>query len=134
LSFVAIGIGLFVAAGAFFIYQSLRSLPQNKIPTITLNNPTPTPQEAVLLSIDSPADESVQSSRNLTISGKTDPQATLILNTDSDDQVVTPTSTGNFSLTTIIDTGVNIIHLTAVTPDGQENKKTFTVSSTTEDF
>ncbi len=134
LSFIAISIGLFVAGAAFFVYQIVRAIPQNKIPTISITNPTPTPSNAVQLSVDSPADESVITSRSLTITGKTVPDATLELTTATDDQVVTPTSAGTYSLTTVLQSGENLITITAIAPDGQESQKTFTVTSSTEDF
>ncbi len=134
LSFIAIGIGLFVAGAVFFVYQLVRTIPPSKVPTITITNPTPTPATSSLLTISSPADESVTTSRSLTITGKTVPDATLELTTPTDDQVTTPASTGDFSLTTVLQDGENLITVMAITPDGQETVQTFTVTSSTEDF
>lgn len=134
LSVIAVVIGLLVASAAFFIYQSTRSLSPNKIPTITIANPTPTASPNIYLSIDQPADQSVQNKKILNISGKTTPNATIIITTAATDQVVSPTSTGNYSVTTTLDSGENLITITAISATGEEIKKTITVTYSTEDF
>ncbi|HEX8965252.1 MAG TPA: hypothetical protein VF820_02380 [Patescibacteria group bacterium] len=134
LSVVAIFIGLLVAGVAFFIYQSTRSLNPSKISTITISNPTPTPALDIYLTVDSPIDESVQDTKPLTITGKTTPGATIIVTTDASDQVVTPATNGNYSITTTLDSGENIITLTAISQSGSEVQKTITVTYSTEDF
>lgn len=135
LSFIAVMLGLLVAAIAYFAYQSTKSIPPSKIPTITIAHPTPTPQGgSVLLTIDQPSADSVVTSRSLTISGKTNPDATIILTTATDDQVVTPTSNGNYSLTTTIASGENQIIITAVGANGDETQKAFTITESTEQF
>lgn len=134
LSVVAIFIGLLVAGVAFFIYQSTRSLNPSKIPTITISNPTPTPALDIYLTVDAPADESVQNTKALTITGRTAPGATIIVTTDSTDQVITPATNGNYSVTTTLDNGENVITLTAISQSGEEVQKAITVTYSTEDF
>ncbi len=134
LSVVAIFIGLLVAGVAFFIYQSTRSLNPSKIPTITIANPTPTPALDIYLTVDSPADESVQSTKSLTITGRTTPGATLIVTSDATDQVVTPATNGNYSVTTTLSSGENVISLTAISPSGEEVQKSITITYSTENF
>ncbi|MDE2025308.1 MAG: hypothetical protein KGJ07_02340 [Patescibacteria group bacterium] len=134
LSFIAVVIGLVVAGAAFFIYQSTKVIPPYKVPTITLQKNTPTPLPGVQLTIDQPADESVVSTRTITISGKTIPQATIVVNTDTDDEVVTPTQDGSYSLTLTIENGENAISVTAIDPTGNETTKIVTVTESSEDF
>jgi hypothetical protein len=134
LSFVAIVFGLFVAGIAFFIYQSTKTVSPNNIKTIKIQNTSPTPGAAVPLTIDSPVDESVSTTKVITVSGKTDPAATVIVSTDGTDTVVTPTSMGAFSLTVTLTDNENILRILAVMPDGKETLKTLTVNYTTEDF
>jgi hypothetical protein len=134
LSFIAVVVGLLVAGIGFFIYESTKSISPSHIPTITLNNPTPTPQANIFLSIEQPADESVTDKRSITITGKTTPDATIILNSDTDDQIVTPSAMGAFSITTTISDGENLLTFTAVNKNGDETKKIITVTSSTEDF
>lgn len=134
LSFIAVIFGLLVAGVAFFIYQSTKTISPSKITTVTINQPTPTPIPSVLLTIDQPANESVVNIKSITISGKTTPDATLVLTTDTDDQVDTPASNGNYAITTTLNDGANQITITAIAPDGQETKKTITVTYSTEEF
>lgn len=134
LSFVAVIFGLFVAGIAFFIYQSTKTVSPNNIKTIKIQNTTPTPADAVPLTIDTPADESVATSKIVTVSGKTDPNATVIVSTDTTDTIVSPSSMGAYSLTVTLTDNENILRISAVMPDGKETQKTITVNYTTEDF
>lgn len=134
LSFIAVVIGLIVAGIAFFIYQSTRVIPSYNVPTITLQKVTPTPGPGVLLTIDQPSDESVIQTRTITLSGKTAPQTTVVVNTGSDDEVVSPSQSGDYTVTLTLASGENEIVVTAIDPTGNETTKTITVTSSTEDF
>lgn len=133
LAFFAILGGLLVAGVAFYVYQSTKAISPTQIKTVRITTPTPT-NAPVLLAIDSPQDESVTTSRIVTVSGKTDSHATLIISTDTADQVVTPSATGAFTTTVTIGTDENLIHVTAITTNGEETEKTLTVTYSTEDF
>ena len=134
LAVIAIIVGLAVAGIAFFIYQSTKTIPSDKTQTIKIVTPTPTPAPSSLLSVDSPADESVVPTRSITISGKTTADATIIVNTSTDDQVVAPAANGNYSLTTTLADGENLITITAIGANGDEVTKTITVTSSLEQF
>lgn len=135
LSLIALFIGLLVAGGAFYIYQMTKQIPQNKSDTITIkSHPTPTPSSNGYLTVDSPKDASLADRKTINISGKTLPGSTIVISTESDDQVVKPTSTGSFNLTETIDDGVNIISITSIFPDGTEKTIKKLVTYTTEDF
>lgn len=137
LSFIAIMVGLLVAGIAFFIYQSTKTIPPSKLPKITINTPSPTITQqplTVTLSVDQPLDQSVVSSKSITITGKTNPDATIVVNTASDDQVATPTSTGDYSIAETLANGENEITVTAIGSNGQEISKKITVTYSTEDF
>ena len=134
LSFIAVVIGLLVAGVAFFIYQSTRIIPNAKIPKISVTHPSPTPANATTLSIDKPEDQSVVSEKNITVSGKTQNNATLIVTASGSDQVVSPTSNGSYSVSVLLDGGENLITVTAISPNGDEIKKTITVTYSTEEF
>jgi Glucodextranase, domain B len=137
LSFIAVLVGLLVAGIAFFIYQSTKTIPASKLPKITINVPSPTitlPPPTVTLSIDQPTDESIVTTRSITINGKTNPDATIVVNTATDDQVTTPTANGTFSLTVNIDDGENEITITAINAKGEEITKKLTITYSTEEF
>ncbi|HSX40283.1 MAG TPA: hypothetical protein VLF68_01580 [Candidatus Saccharimonadales bacterium] len=133
LSFVAVLAGLLVAAVAFYFYQRTKILPKNQTISLTIT-PTPRPANALFLNIDNPKDEDVVSKKVVTVSGKTFPDATIAIITDTDQQVVTPTASGDFSTTVTIEDGANIIEVTAIAPTGEEIKQLKTVTYSTENF
>lgn len=134
LSFLAVLVGLAVAGVGFYIYQTTRTVSPSTIKTITVGKATPTPASSVFLSVETPSDESVVTSKVITISGKTDPAATLMVSTDATDSVVTPSATGAFSLTVTLTGSENVITITAIDPKGNETQKKLTVAYETENF
>ena len=134
LSLIAIFSGLLVAFVIFFIYQSTKTISPNKITTFNVAKPTPTPKPAVFLTIDTPTDESVTANPTVTINGKTTPDATIIIDTATTDQVVTPSATGSYSITLDLSQGENLINITAVAADGNEVNKKLTLTYSTEAF
>lgn len=136
LSIIGIFFGLLVAGSAFYFYQRITSHPSNKkvISVNTEKGPTPSPTPSFFVNIDSPKDESVVDNKTVTIAGKTIPTATIIVSTGSNDQVVTPSSQGDFSTTATIDTDENQIIVTAIAPSGEEVKKAITVTYSTQQF
>ena len=135
LSLIALFVGLLVAGGAFYIYQMTQQIPQDKSDTITIkSHATPTPNSNNYLVIDAPKDEDLTDRKTITISGKTLPGSTVVISTESDDQVVKPTATGTFNSTQTIDDGVNILSITSVFPDGTEKTVNRSITYTTENF
>ena len=135
LSFIAVLIGILVAGVAFYLYQSTRTISQTQIQKAkNLISPTPTIAPAVLLTIEAPISEDVVDKKTIIVSGKTNPDAIVVITTTLGDQVITPTTTGSFSATVTIDDGANSIEITAIAPDGQETKVIRTVTYSTETF
>ena len=135
LSFVAVLIGLLVAGIAFYFYQMTKALPASKNTTIAIRiSPSPTPDLNQVLAITTPDDETVTSKKIVTLSGRTEKNATIIVSSDTADQVVSPAGNGDFSLTVTLDDGVNLLYITAIFPDGNEKKIMRTITYTTEQF
>ncbi|HVZ58440.1 MAG TPA: hypothetical protein VG935_01685 [Patescibacteria group bacterium] len=134
LSLIAIFVGLLVAGVAFYLYQMTKQVPASTTGITIKSPPTPTPNSADFLTVDSPGDESLTDRKTITISGKTLPGSTIVISTEGDDQVVQPTTTGQFSVTETIADGTNLISITSIFPDGTEQHFLRTVSYTTEDF
>lgn len=134
LSFVAVIIGLIIAGGAFYVYQTTRAISPTNIHPVALVNPSPTPSPAGYLIVNSPPDESVTDNRTLVISGKIIPNSTLVVSSATSDQVVAPTSMGDFSVTLTIGDGENKIYLESINPSGKEITKILTVTYSTESF
>lgn len=134
LSFIAIALGLFVAGGAFYIYQSAKTVKEPIKQQIQKIQPTKTPQSSNFLIIEKPKDEELFNKRIITVTGKTIPNSVVIVSTAASDQVVKPTANGDFTLTQNINDGVNVINITAIFPNGEEQSILRTVTSTTEEF
>ncbi len=134
LSFIMVIIGLLVAGVAFYIYQGTKSVPTSKT-SILIPSPTPTPiTTSVYLNVDSPTDESVVDNKTVTVSGKTTPDATIVIITNSDQKVIVPSGVGDFSTTIIITDGTNLIRITAFGSDGQSETIQKTITYSIEDF
>lgn len=134
LSFVMVLIGLLVAGAAFYFYQSTKKVSPTK--DIVTNNITPTPftNPSFFLIVNEPKNESIADKKTITISGKTDPNATVVILTTSDQQIIQPSSIGTFTTTQTIQTGVNYIKIQAIAKNGEIQTIERIVSFTTEDF
>lgn len=137
LSVSAVLIGLLVAGVAFYFYQSTKVISPTAEKAVAVKTPTPSPTplpDSLILSLDSPKDESVVSSKTITVSGKAAVDATIVISTPVNDQTASPSSNGDFTTTVTIDSGENFITVTAIEPDGTEVTKKLTVTYSTESF
>lgn len=135
LSFVAVVVGLIAAGGAFYLYQMTKVVDNDKPLTLMQKvSVSPTPDKANLLTVDSPKDEDVTNKKVITVSGKTRPDATVIVTAEDADEAITPASNGNFSTSLSIPSGTTIIYITALFPNGEEQTIAKTVTFSTEDF
>jgi len=134
LSFVAVLIGLLAAGLAFYFYQSAKAVPSSSQIALNAPTPTPTPKPAVYLSLNSPDDETVVTSKTLTVDGQTNPDATIIIYTDSGQAIVQPTNQGAFSTTLTLDDGENLIKIMSILPGGETTIVQKTVTYSTEAF
>ncbi len=137
LSFVAVLVGLIAAGIAFYLYQATRTVPPPQTKPITIA-PSPTPaflsDKDHLLKIDNPKNEGVFDKKLITVSGKTVTGSAIIVSTEDNDQVVTPASNGDFTLTATIPDGTSIMMIKSIFPDGTEKKESRTVTFSTESF
>ncbi len=134
LLFIATVIGILVAGAIFYLYQSTRIVPGNKLKTISISSPPPTPRPSIFLTVGSPIDQEVIDTRTITVSGKTSSDAVVAILTQNSHQMVTPAGNGDFSVTLTISDGQNIIEITAIAPNGEEAKVTRTVTFSSEEF
>lgn len=134
ISFIAIFIGIVVAGIAFYIYQSTKIVPPSQRKTVAITPPTPTPKATIYLSLSTPADGEVFDKKIITVSGKTIPGSLVIISTDVSDEVVSPSSIGDFSSTVTIGDNGNILTVTAIAPNGEQITQTRTVTFSTESF
>lgn len=134
LSLVAIIVSLTVAILGFYFYQGAKSIPEEQIKKISISSPTPTPTPSVYLIVDAPLDESVSDTKIITISGKTNPNAVVTILTDNDEDVITPSSIGDFSTTITLKSDENVIRITAAIPNGEQTFIDRAVTYSTESF
>lgn len=134
LSFIAALIGIFVAVGAFYFYQSTKKVKPSEIKKIIIENPTPTPGSSIYLTITNPKDEAVVDKRVLTISGKTIPDAKIIVLTKSNEEAGVAAKDGSFSTDINLDQDENIIEISAIAPNGEIAKVRRIVTYSTESF
>ena len=133
LSFIMVLIGLLVAGIAFYFYQSTKIVSDRSSASQVIT-PTPTPKPTIFLSLSQPINESVVTSKTLSISGKTEPEATVIVITDSGEQVLQPSSQGDFSTTITLADDQNLITVWALAPNGETANLKRTVTYSTDNF
>lgn len=134
LSFIATLIGIVFALGVFFFYQSTRTLRDSQIKKITLENPTPNPTQGLFINITSPKDEEVVSTQTIKLSGKTMPNAKIVILSDSSEEAAVADKDGNFTTTVTLSKNQNILQITAVSEKGEIIKVQRTVTYTSESF
>ena len=134
ISFIAIFVGIIVAGIAFYIYQSTKVIPPSQTKTVSITPPTPTPKATIYLSLSEPQNGQVFDKKVITVAGKTVPGSLVVLSTDVSDQVVSPSSVGDFSSTVTIGDDGNILSVTAIAPNGEQITQTRTITFSTESF
>lgn len=134
ISFIAVFIGILFAGIAFYFYQSTKVIPDTKTKTISIAPPTPTPKATIYLTLATPKNGEVFDKKVVTLSGKTVPGSLVIISGEESDEVVSPSSAGDFSSTITITDGGNIISVTAIAPNGEQISQTRTVTFSTESF
>lgn len=134
LSFIMVLIGLLVAGALFYFYQSTKTVSPSTTGIVNRITPTPTPKPKVYLSLNEPSDEKVTGNKTLAISGKTNPNATLIIITNANQQVIQPSLQGDFSTTITLDDGQNLIEMHSILPSGETIVVRRTVTYSTEAF
>jgi hypothetical protein len=134
LSFIMVLVGLLVAGALFYFYQSTKTVSPSTTTITNTITPTPTPKAKIYLILNAPSDETVVDNKTLLISGRTNPGATIIIVTASDQQVIQPSSQGDFSTTATLDDGQNLIEINSVLPSGETTLIKRTVTYSTEDF
>lgn len=133
LAVVAIIVGLLAASTIFYLYQGTKSLPKELQKTVSLK-PVETSKPLVLLTLDEPNDEKISETKVVKVSGKTEPDALVTVLTSSSEDVLTPAKNGDFSTTVTLESGANLIQITAIAKNGDTNTIERTISYSSESF
>ena len=134
LSFIMVLIGLIVAGATFYIYQSNKKTPPNNL---VKTSPTPTQSannDKIKLTLISPIPESVVNNKNLTVSGNTNPNATIIIITKSDQQVSKADEKGKFNASVTLNNDQNLVTVISILPTGENKTIQVTVTYSTSNF
>lgn len=135
LSFIAVLIGVLVAAAAFYLYQSTKIVKTSQIKQATEKvTPTPAAKPTFSFSVETPTEGKVVDKRAIQLSGKANSDAILVVSTDDEDKIVVPTISGTFTTTVNLTDGENLIRITAFLPNGQETTIKKVVTFTSESF
>ena len=129
---VGFALGLLAAWAVWSIPQIL---PKRETPP-PVSEEAIAPEETFGLSLTQPEDEAIFDTASATVSGKTEAEATVIINGPLGEEVVETTSEGTFSTTVTLEEGANEIVVTAYPPtgEGEEQTETRTVFFTKEEF
>lgn len=130
--FIAVTLGLIITTFAFFLYERSKPATEQKSTSKTVQ-PTSQPN-SILLQITEPAPETVSEKRSITVKGTTDPENVVIISTNQEDTVATPTSQGAFSATISIDAGINKLITRSISPNGESVVDERVISFSPEDF
>lgn len=138
LSFIAVLVGLMVAGGSYYLYQHYFRTQTQNTQTITIK-PTIVPSPTInnsgdYITVDQPADESVLTKRAVTVTGKATKDSTVILSTPSTDEVGIASADGTYSLSITLDDDTNPLYVTAIFPDGTEQRVIKTLTYSTASF
>lgn len=135
---VAIIIGFFIGVITALTVTNLPKLISGiKFQTVT-QSPTPTIsqiQESVInpdINIESPKDESVSDTKSVNISGSTDKNNTVLIESADDQVAEIASDSGRFSTKMNLREGVNTIYLTVYDQSGNSNTKTLNIYYTSE--
>ncbi len=111
-------IALFLVAGGILLAIQLTK-PQTAAPS-------PQPQQVaarpLFLEVTNPSDGTVVNEKNLTVSGRTLPNTTVVAFTDNDENTVESDNHGNFTANVNLDGGINFLTISAL-GDGSDDKK-----------
>ncbi len=118
---------------AWAVWSLPQFLPQKKAP-VAVESPAPNLAEAFSLSLNQPEDGSLTETAEVTVSGKTQAGATVVINGPLTDEVVEAGNDGSFSSKLTLEEGANEINVTAYATDGSEKTETRTVNYTKEQF
>lgn len=133
-------VGMLVARQAFKKHQAKPEIAGNGSPLVSTAatpsspaSPTPAPSKHVI-TIDQPENNSVVSSNELIVSGKTTPKSTVAVAAEKNEYFAEADEAGLFSQKIELINGVNEIKMSAVSPSGEQAEITLTIVYTTAEF
>ena len=128
--FIGLSVGLLITYG---IYRSQTVNTTSQIDSLTGSpEPSNATQDNATLVIHSPQDESIVAEAKTTIAGGTTPQSFVIIFVNNREFLTTADGSGNFSISADLESGSNIITVTALDENGHKTTKELTVVFSTQ--
>jgi len=135
---IAIGfaLGLVITFGIWTANKSLKNLPKaiQPSPTPETASASPTPNSTsstITLSLTTPADEALFTIAKTPVSGKTVANASVVIFSEDNQQIVTADAKGNFTADVALVGGYNTIRVIAYDAMGNSVEQTIIVTFTT---
>lgn len=116
--FVGLSMGLIITFGVYRVKNSINEAPETDL----LEDPKKAEATAVatILALHSPEDGSIQTEKELTVTGTTIPNAFVVLFVNDNDHISNSDQTGNFSFKISLEDGANILRVHVLNNDGNE--------------
>ena len=109
-----------IAGLYYFLYLQDAPKPIPKGPVTEL-------PKSLILSLDQPGDNQLSYDSSIVISGKTLPQISVLIFTETQDQMIKSSGSGDFSTVIKLDEGVNLITVASVYSTGESKSDSRTV-------
>lgn len=121
---LGLSLGLIVTYG---IYRARRAFIHSPLVSVS---PTPTTPDASVynsLTLASPEDETIQSTKEIKITGTTKARSIIVALVNTKEHITTADDSGNFSISADLDLGSNVITVRAIDEDGNVAEQQRTV-------
>lgn len=120
---IGFSIGLVIAFGIWTANKSLKQItPEKESLTTQTGQLTPTPPVTNLI-INNPADDFLSNQEKITVSGKANPEAIVVIIYEEGEKILTADSEGIFSAEITLVGGANEIKISAFNSEGEETSK-----------
>lgn len=142
---IGFGVGLVIAALVFLGPTMMKNAPRFSLPNLSFMmswlklkssgsaQPTPTPQQNMALTIQSPLPDSIETKNETLISGSVTPHSIVVIEGESAETVAVANDQGSFAGKIALNEGKNDIVITSYTKDAVQTQ-TVTVYYTPENF
>lgn len=132
---IGFALGLVITFGIWTANRSLKGLPGSTQATPVSVAATPSTtsdqSQSVSLSLSSPADEALVDTNKIEVSGTTQANATVVVLSEDDQQIVTADKEGKFLVKVGLIGGFNVIRVVVYDNEGHSTQQSVTVTYST---
>ena len=127
---IGFALGLVITFGVWTANRAIKeTAPQEEGPAeeVKVEEPTPTPIPQFSLTITTPKDNSISNEEGVEVSGKTTPQAIVVILYQEGEKILEADEKGEFSTEITLAGGANEIEISAHDQEGNETTQILTV-------